>query len=245
MAENVQGAGNKSGSAAVTVNANEIRYTDSFPALFASLIAYFLLKPEDKVAKKLKNSTDTHRRTGDDLMSFVEPELKTSPYIYNKNQAITDTNAVVDNIFERFKIDKLPQIYQVQNVVNCYNNTTAQLMANDAYARTVSESAEVQFQAILKYAQVRASDVQAAAAAIHTGDRTYENIGVGSDVVPFLQGAMRAIQDSVVAGLQMYDNKQDNERIDKAQKVANQNTANTFDAMSLNFKLNNKNASPG
>lgn len=82
---------------------------------------------------------------------------------YNKITAQADANQLVNSIFLDYREEALPQIYQAQNGVSAWNSTTAQLLVNDAYAKTVSKAAGVVLDNIGKYGQIRTADIGAIA----------------------------------------------------------------------------------
>lgn len=69
----------------------------------------------------------------------------------SKEQAITDTQGVVKNLFDSYSKTVLPQIMQKAFSSGGYSATAATLLANDAFAQTVNKSAEVQLGAISQY----------------------------------------------------------------------------------------------
>lgn len=73
---------------------------------------------------------------------------------FSKSSAISDTTALTDSLFSKFKEEALPQIYVRDCMAGIYTSTTSQLMANDAYARKIREAAEMQVKTIVDYAGV-------------------------------------------------------------------------------------------
>lgn len=75
---------------------------------------------------------------------------------YTKQDAIADSQGLVDSIFRQFRSTSLPQIYAAQGSAGAYNSTGAQLMANDAYADTVSKAQSAVLGNIKSYADITA-----------------------------------------------------------------------------------------
>ena len=93
-------------------------------------------------------------------MTDLIPRLTNKDIEYSKDTAIADAQGTVNNVFEQFKDEALVQVYQPQCIANGYNSTTMQLLANNAYAKTVSEGAKVVLDNIQRYAGIRVSDLQ-------------------------------------------------------------------------------------
>lgn len=73
---------------------------------------------------------------------------------YSKEAAISDSQNMVASIFNRYRKDALPDIFSGQGRAGAYNNTSSQLMANDAFAQANSAAAGVVMDTIVKYAQL-------------------------------------------------------------------------------------------
>lgn len=73
---------------------------------------------------------------------------------YSKEAAISDSQGMVASIFDRYRKDALPDIFSSQGRAGAYNNTSAQLMANDAFAQANTAAAGVVMDTIVKYAQL-------------------------------------------------------------------------------------------
>ena len=68
-----------------------------------------------------------------------------------RKQAISDVQGSIQNIFAEFSQTALPQIMTQQNRTGGYNSSTAQLLTNDAFARTVAKGSELTLSAINQY----------------------------------------------------------------------------------------------
>ena len=93
-------------------------------------------------------------------MTDLIPRLTKKDIEYSKDTAIADAQGTVNNVFEQFKDEALVQVYHPQCIANGYNSTTMQLLANNAYAKTVSEGAKVVLDNTQRYAGIRVSDLQ-------------------------------------------------------------------------------------
>lgn len=74
---------------------------------------------------------------------------------YSRDNAIADTQGFIDELFRSYQTEALPQIYRNPRASGIYNDTSTQLLANDAYATTVSKGMAALSQNILNYAQAR------------------------------------------------------------------------------------------
>lgn len=77
---------------------------------------------------------------------------------YSKQAAIGDTQGMVANLFREYSNTVVPQIFQMENTSGGYNSSTGQLMANDAFASTLSKAAEVQMNAVQNYRKLQQGD---------------------------------------------------------------------------------------
>lgn len=81
---------------------------------------------------------------------------------FSKEAAGVDSDALVAQIMQAFKEQALPQIYQAQTNSGGYNSTTGQLLANDAFARSVAQGQAAKVKTATDYANVRANAANAA-----------------------------------------------------------------------------------
>lgn len=91
---------------------------------------------------------------------------------YSKDAAFADSDAILAQIFRDFSEGTLPKIYQAASGTGGYNSSTAQLLANDAFARTVAAGQQAKLKAASDYA---AAEAAKANAAVNAG-RTAQNI---------------------------------------------------------------------
>lgn len=81
------------------------------------------------------------------LNDYIQSEFK-------KTNAIVDARAARDDAFHTYADEYLPQLYGKLCASGAYNSTAAQLLANDAYARTVVKAQQNELQNIKDYAQL-------------------------------------------------------------------------------------------
>jgi hypothetical protein len=62
----------------------------------------------------------------------------------SNERAAADTAGAVGNIFRQYRETALPEIFNTQTQTGTFSGSTAQLMANDAFARTANQAAELQ-----------------------------------------------------------------------------------------------------
>lgn len=70
-----------------------------------------------------------------------------------RQQAIRDVQGNVNQLFTQFRETALPQIMTKQNRTGGYNSSTAQLLSNDAFSRTVAQGSALTMNAIQQYEQ--------------------------------------------------------------------------------------------
>lgn len=87
----------------------------------------------------------------DDLVKLLQGNVAAPNTEFNKSSAIGDVAGVVQNLFRQFKDQTLPQIFTQQAGTGGYNSTSAQFLANDAFAETTSKAAAVTMDTIGKY----------------------------------------------------------------------------------------------
>lgn len=71
------------------------------------------------------------QRTGEDIQAV------------SLANAQRDSKSVVDNIFTQYQEEALPEIFTASESAGVYGSSGAQTLANDAYARTVSNASEL------------------------------------------------------------------------------------------------------
>ena len=73
---------------------------------------------------------------------------------FEKSNAIADARAARDNAFHTYADEYLPTLYGKMCSMGIYNSTASQLLANDAYARTVVKASELELTNIKDYAGI-------------------------------------------------------------------------------------------
>ena len=124
------------------------------------IIAYLMAKDPEDYTYAIRNAEDCWYPPTCAIMTDLIPRLTNKDIEYSKDTAIADAQGTVNNVFEQFKDEVLVQVYHPQCIANGYNSTTMQLLANNAYAKTVSEGAKVVLDNIQRYAGIRVSDLQ-------------------------------------------------------------------------------------
>ena len=124
------------------------------------IIAYLMQKEPEDWTYAVRNAEDCWYPPTCAVMTDLIPRLTNKDIEYSKDTAIADAQGTVNNVFEQFKDEALVQVYYPQCIANGYNSTTMQLLANNAYAKTVSEGAKVVLDNIQRYAGIRVSDLQ-------------------------------------------------------------------------------------
>lgn len=76
---------------------------------------------------------------------------------FAKSQAIIDARYLYDDIFREHREKNLPNIWNNQCRSGLYLDTASQLLANDAYSRTVDKAGTATLETIIKYADVEIS----------------------------------------------------------------------------------------
>ena len=126
----------------------------------APALDYLLTKDPENYTYAVRNAEDCWYPPTCAVMTDLIPRLTKKDIEYSKDTAIADAQGTVNNVFEQFKDEALVQVYYPQCIANGYNSTTMQLLANNAYAKTVSEGAKVALDNIQRYAGIRVSDLQ-------------------------------------------------------------------------------------
>ena len=131
-------------------------YLDALVPIIGKLTAK---DPED-YTYAIRNAEDCWYPPTCAVMTDLIPRLTKKDIEYSKDTAIADAQGTVNNIFDTYKDEALVQVYHPQCIANGYNSTTMQLLANNAYAKTVSEGAKVVLDNIQRYGGIRVSDLQ-------------------------------------------------------------------------------------
>lgn len=129
---------------------NESRTTDTTDKTvqdFTQHIDHILA--EDVITSRLRDEDkyllyDTLKRSMDDYLNSQ----------YLKDDARADSATARDRAFYDYETQSLPRLYGQVCSSGLYNSSTEQLLADDAYARTVKVAAELELDTINKYKQL-------------------------------------------------------------------------------------------
>lgn len=107
-------------------------------------------------------STSTTQRLDDSQLTLINQLVNQlagniqggGPVGYSKQDAISDTQGAIANLFRTYQNTVLPKIYGASSKAGAYNSTSQQLLANDAFAATTAQGAALQQQAISDYAKL-------------------------------------------------------------------------------------------
>lgn len=116
---------------------------------------------------------------------------------YSKSAAISDSQGAIAELFRQFRNDSLPAIYQQQSNSGGYNSTTGQLLANDAFASTVSKGAALQLDTIQKYRTLQQNDFSALANLFNA----YKQTSGGESSAAATNAAANSSSNSALNGL--------------------------------------------
>jgi hypothetical protein len=111
-------------------------------------------------------SKQTTQRLSDSNIADLSALLKTiqgnitGSKEFTREAAIQDSAGIVKELFAQYSQQALPQIISKASQSGAYNSTAAQLLADNAFAETISKSAQVRTNAIAQYAQADATKQQ-------------------------------------------------------------------------------------
>jgi hypothetical protein len=79
---------------------------------------------------------------------------------YSKGAAVADSQGFIDKIFRDYEQKTLPKLYSNPRASGIYNDSTTQLLADNAYGAAVAEGQANLVQNILSYSQARESQLK-------------------------------------------------------------------------------------
>ena len=135
-------------------------FLDDWVSALIPTVSFFSERGPEDYTYAIRNTEDCWYPPTCAVMTDLIPRLTNKDIEYSKTTAVADAQATVNNIFDTFKDEALAQIYHPQCIANGYNSTTMQLLANNAYAKTVSEGAKIILDNVQRYAGIRVSDLQ-------------------------------------------------------------------------------------
>lgn len=94
---------------------------------------------------------------------------------FHKENAIADARAARDNNYHTYADEFIPQLHARACSNGLWNSTALQLLANDAYARTVVKAAEQELQTIKDYARIHLDEGQVVNALFGSLINAYQN----------------------------------------------------------------------
>ena len=102
-------------------------------------------------ASDITRMDDRSKQQLDDLVAELATRVRDPNSQFSKQAAISDVAGVVGNLYRQYSEQTLPQIFSAQAATGGYNSTSAQFLANDAFAETTARSAEVVLDTIGNY----------------------------------------------------------------------------------------------
>jgi len=90
----------------------------------------------------------------DSILGLLSERVASPNDQFSKGAAIGDVAGVVKNLFNEFKDTALPEIFSIEAGTGGYSSTAGQLLANDAFARTMSKAAQVTMENVERYAKL-------------------------------------------------------------------------------------------
>lgn len=87
---------------------------------------------------------------------------------FTREAAIQDSEGIIKDLFKQYSQSVLPQIISKASQSGAYNSTSAQLLADNAFAETLGKAATVRTNAIAQYSQAADSKKQVATQAVGT-----------------------------------------------------------------------------
>lgn len=87
-------------------------------------------------------------------MGITEKIANDALKYYNRDQALSDAELAMAQIFREYRESELPKVFVAQAGAGLYNSTTGQLMANDAYARAVDLANARRLEFLKTYSQM-------------------------------------------------------------------------------------------
>lgn len=100
----------------------------------------------------VKRFDEASKQVLDNLMNALASQLPASGAQFSRENAITDANTLVANIFDQYKTVALPQIAMGMQGAGVYNATAGQNLANEAFGKATSNAAQAVMENISKYA---------------------------------------------------------------------------------------------
>lgn len=100
-----------------------------------------------QTTKRLNVADQTGLR---ELIDMFSAELQ-SEGPFTRDAALTDVAGMVQNLFTKYREQAVPQIMSQQQQTGGFGQSTTQMLANDAFSRTVAEGTGLQLGAVQAY----------------------------------------------------------------------------------------------
>ena len=128
---------------------------------------YFLSPTRKEVEVYTKaNSPDCFYAAGCLVAGVTSAALSTSYARHSTDAAFADAEASVAATFRKYRDEVLPEFYSHFATSGVYNSTSLQLLAENAFAKTVAESVKYRVDLVNAYTNARAVDGNNAASAL-------------------------------------------------------------------------------
>lgn len=120
---------------------------------------YFLSPTRKEVEVYTKaNSPDCFYAAGCLVAGITSAALSTSYARHSTDAAYNDVASQTDSVFLKYKDEVLPEFYSHFATSGAYNSTSLQLLADNAYAKSVAESMRFRIDAVNAYTNARNVD---------------------------------------------------------------------------------------
>jgi hypothetical protein len=135
--------------------------SDNSQNLWLNLLdAYNLNRGRDSLTDAQNQAAEALRpNTGMDFSPFMPLMDALGSQQYSREAALADTAGGINQIFRQYETQALPQIYKNPRSTGAYNDTSTQLLANDAYSTAVAKGQALQAENVMRYANARQSEL--------------------------------------------------------------------------------------
>lgn len=115
-----------------------------------------------------------HETFLDQLVSCAITDYCASILAYSKDNAMADSKALAESMFDDWAEEYLPTLYSSMCKRGIYNSTTAQLLANDAFAEAMKDAMKAQLDFVKAYADIIAAKGNVAVGAMNVSINSYQ-----------------------------------------------------------------------
>lgn len=128
---------------------------------------YFLSPTRKEVEVYTKaNSPDCFYAAGCLVAGVTSAAISSSYARHSTDAAYADVQQQTEMLFRKYKDETVPEFHSHIATSGAYNNTSLQLMAENAFAKTVAEAMRLRIDAVNAYTNARAVDGNNAASAL-------------------------------------------------------------------------------